>query len=256
MPPPTRLPISAGNWKMQATNAEADALCEALEGIERIAGVEVVLAPSYLQLARVAVRFQGRGIGIAGQNMHFEEKGAFTGEVSPAQLAEVADWVILGHSERRQHFCESDAALQRKVKAALAHGLQPILCVGERQEERQAERTEAVLRRQLTGALKGVDLPEGFVVAYEPVWAIGTGVAATGEMAQEAAELIRRALAEMQGADKAESMRVLYGGSVRAGNIAEYAAQPDIDGALVGGASLEAAAFLAITRAIAAAKSA
>ena len=116
MPPPTRLPISAGNWKMQATNAEADALCEALEGIERIAGVEVVLAPSYLQLARVAVRFQGRGIGIAGQNMHFEEKGAFTGEVSPAQLAEVADWVILGHSERRQHFCESDAALQRKVK--------------------------------------------------------------------------------------------------------------------------------------------
>ena len=250
-----RTPISAGNWKMHGTNAEAQALCDALSGLSDIDGVTVVLAPAFLQLAGVAERLRGSGVGVAGQNMHFADEGAFTGEVSPRQLAEVADWVILGHSERRQYFCEDEAALQQKLQAAFAHGLQPILAVGERAQERQADRTEAVLRRQLRGALEGVELPQGFVVAYEPVWAIGSGSPASGEQAQEAAALIRRVLAELQGEALAASVRILYGGSVKASNIAEFAAQPDVDGALVGGAALDAEQFLAITRAIAAAKS-
>ena len=240
---------------MHATNAEADALCEGLRGIDAIAGVEVVLAPAYLQLARVADRFIGSGVGIAGQNMHFEEQGAFTGEVSPRQLAEVADWVIIGHSERRQYFCEDDRSVNAKVRAAQSHGLKPILCVGEQRTEREAERTEAVLRRQLHDGLDGLELPPGFVVAYEPTWAIGTGIPATGEVAQQVSALIRDLLAELQSPEIAETARILYGGSVKAENIAEFVAQPDIDGALVGGASLDAEQFTAITRAIAAAKS-
>ena len=250
-----RVPISVGNWKMHSTTAEADTLCESLMGLGEIEGVVSVVAPGFLQLARVAECFRGSGVGVAGQNMHSADEGAFTGEVSPKQLAEVADWVILGHSERRQFFCEDETALKRKVEAAFAHGLQPILAVGERAEERQSDRTEAVLRRQLQGALTGVELPARFVVAYEPVWAIGSGTPASGELAQEAAALIRRVLSELQDDALAESTRILYGGSVKANNIAEFAAQPDVDGALVGGAALEADQFMAITRAIAAAKS-
>ena len=262
-----RMPVSVGNWKMHLTAAEADRLCEGLRGggnetgLHDIDGVEVVLAPGFLQLALVRERLAGTGfgvigqVGIAGQNMHFAEEGAYTGEVGPGQLAEVADWVILGHSERRQHFCEDDASLNRKIVAALRHGLRPILAVGEREEERRSERTEAVLERQVTGALQGVAIPEGIVIAYEPVWAIGTGQAASGEQAQAAAALIRALLARLAGEERAQSARILYGGSVKADNIAEFVAQPDVDGALVGGASLDAEAFLAITRAIAAAKS-
>ncbi len=246
-----RIPISAANWKMHKTNAGADALCDGLRGIERIPGVEVVIAPGFLQLARVAARLRPAGIGIAGQNMYFAEEGPFTGEVSPVQLAEVADWVILGHSERRQYFAEDDAMLRRKVAAALAHGLRPLLCVGERLDERETGHTNAVLQRQLTGALAGVDLPPGFVVAYEPVWAIGSGRAATPEIAQETAAFVRAVLAGLAGAERAAAARILYGGSVKADNVAAFAAHPDIDGALVGGASLDAQAFLAITRAIA-----
>ena len=237
---------------MHRTNAEADALCVGLAEIGAIAGVQVVLAPSYLQLSRVGDRFAGRGVGIAGQNMHFAEEGAFTGEVSASQLAEVADWVILGHSERRLHFCEDDSSLNRKIGAALAHGLQPILCVGERLEELEADRTEAVLTRQVRDALKEVVIPAGFVIAYEPVWAIGTGVAASAEEAQAAASLIRGLVVDLSDAATADSLRVLYGGSVKPENVAEFASQADVDGALVGGASLEAESFLAITRAIAA----
>ncbi len=255
-----RTPVSVGNWKMHLTAAEADRLCEGLRGggnetgLHDIDGVEVVLAPGFLQLARVRERLAGTEVGVAGQNMHFAEEGAYTGEVSPGQLAEVADWVILGHSERRQHFCEDDASLNRKIVAALRHGLRPILAVGEREEERRSERTEVVLERQVTGALQGVAIPEGIVIAYEPVWAIGTGQAASGEQAQAAAGLIRGLLARLAGEERAQSARILYGGSVKPDNVAEFAAQPDVDGALVGGASLDAEAFLAITRAIAAAK--
>lgn len=249
-----RTPISVGNWKMHATNAEAEQLAESLVCLSEVEGVTTVVAPGFLQLARVAERLRGSGIELAGQNMHFAATGAFTGEVSPKQLAEVAGWVILGHSERRRYFCEDDAALKNKIDAARVHGLHPILAIGERAEERQAGHTQAVLQRQLWGALEGLDMPEGFVVAYEPVWAIGSGMPATGEQAQDAAALIRTVLAELQGDAVATSARILYGGSVKAENIAEFAAQPDLDGALVGGASLDAEQFLAITRAIAGAK--
>ena len=179
-----RTPISAGNWKMHLSDAAADELCRALlaGGIDRIAGVQVVVAPGFLQLGRVRGHFARAdrgGVGVAGQTMHARDEGAFTGEVSPVQLAEVADWVILGHSERRQYFCEDDGALHAKVASALAHGLRPILCVGETVEERDAGRTAAVLTRQVGLALEGIELPDDFVIAYEPVWAIGSGRAAT-----------------------------------------------------------------------------
>jgi triosephosphate isomerase len=247
----SRTPISAGNWKMNGTNAEVDALCDGLVAIGGIDGVEVVLSPSFLQIARVAAKFEGSGVGIAGQNMHAEEKGAFTGEVSAPQLKEIANWVILGHSERRQLFGEQDSALNGKVQAALAHGLKPILCVGETLAQREAGEMEAVLQRQVTEGLRDIHVPDGFVVAYEPVWAIGTGKAATEVEAQEACAFVRGVVADVTTDAKAASVRVLYGGSVKPDNAATLAAQPDIDGALVGGAALDADAFLTITRAIA-----
>ncbi len=247
----TRTPIAAGNWKMNSTNAEARSLCRGLAGIEAIAGVEVVLAPGFLQLPLVSEFWRGSGVQIAGQTMHTQPAGAYTGEVSPVQLAEVADWVILGHSERRQFFCEDDQALALKLRAADAHGLTPILCVGESGTERENHRTTAVLSRQVSVALGDAPAPAGLVVAYEPVWAIGTGQAATPDEAQAACAHIRSVLSDTLGAEVADGVRILYGGSVNAGNIAEFMAQTDVDGALVGGASLQADAFLAITRAIA-----
>ncbi len=251
-----RTPISAGNWKMHCLDEEADALCDALlapeEGaVHQIEGVEVVVAPGFLQLARVRERFAGTGVGVAGQNMHARPQGAFTGEVSPRQLAEAATWVILGHSERRQHFGETDAALAEKVRAALEQGLKVILCLGETLEDRRGGRTDEVLSRQISAGLEGVTLPRGFVIAYEPVWAIGSGEAASAAQAQEAAALIRERAQGLAGSDVAADLRVLYGGSVKPENASQFAAQPDVDGALVGGASLDAEAFLAITRAIA-----
>lgn len=245
-----RTPISAANWKMHLTDGEAEALCRGLGGIEEIAGVEVVIAPGFLQLGAVR-RGVDRRVGIAGQNMHDAAQGAFTGEVSPAQLAELASWVILGHSERRRLFCEDDQALRAKLAAAKAHGLAPILCVGESQAERDEGRTEAVLGRQLL--ILDADSPGDLAIAYEPVWAIGSGRAATAAEAQASAAFIRGRLAESLGGERAASTRILYGGSVNADNAGEFAAQPDLDGALVGGASLDADSFTAITRAIAAA---
>ena len=246
----SRIPISTGNWKMNLTNGEADALCKGLTGIDEISGIQVVLAPGFLQVGRVAAAFQGTRVGVAGQTMHDADSGAFTGEVGPLQLRESAGWVILGHSERRQYFGETDIDLHAKVLAALRHGLQPIFCVGEQEEERELNRTETVLKRQMD-ALQGVDLPLGFVVAYEPVWAIGTGKAATEVEAQEACEYLRQLLVHLAGREIADSCRVLYGGSVKPENAETLSAQPDIDGALVGGAALDADSFLSITRAIA-----
>ncbi len=246
----SRTPISAGNWKMNLRNAEADALSAGLVGIDQIDGVQVVLAPGFLQLGRVAAAFEGQRIGIAGQTMHEADSGAFTGEISPLQLRESAAWVILGHSERRQYFSETDVALHDKIVAALEHGLQPIFCVGEQEAERELNRTEAVLKRQMD-ALRDVNIPLGFVVAYEPVWAIGTGKAASDTEAQEACQYLRQLLAQLAGREIADSCRVLYGGSVKPDNVGTLVAQPDIDGALVGGAALDAESFLAVTRAIA-----
>ena len=247
----SRIPISAGNWKMNATNAEAGALCAGLAGIDKIGKVEVVLAPSFLQLPIVAAHFADTSVHIAGQNMHTKPSGAFTGEVSPLQLAEFADGVLLGHSERRQFFCEDDQALALKLVAAVEHGLLPILCVGETAAERENRRTNTVLTRQVATALGESPAPPGLVIAYEPVWAIGTGQAASPDEAEQAAGHIRSVVADKLGSEIADATRILYGGSVKPDNVADFAAQPDVDGALVGGAALDPNAFLAITRAIA-----
>jgi triosephosphate isomerase len=247
---PERTPYAAANWKMHKTVAEAAEFVDAL--LPRIVGTrsEVVICPPYLALSEVVERSRGSAVRVAAQNMHEERSGAFTGEVSAPMLLEMGvDAVILGHSERRQHFGETDEALARKLPAALAAGLEPILCVGESEEARDAGQAEAVLARQLEAGLTAVppaDLAR-VVVAYEPIWAIGTGRTASPEQAQEAIAFIRDTLRIDGGA--ADRVRILYGGSVKPGNAAELMSQPDIDGALVGGASLDPADFAAIVEA-------
>ena len=247
---PSRTPYIAANWKMHKTVSEAGEFVDAL--LPRIAATQsdVVICPPFLALSEVVERSRGSAVRVAAQNMHEEESGAFTGEVSARMLVEAdVDAVILGHSERREHFCETDEALARKVPAALAAGLEPILCVGESEEARDDGQTEAVLERQLQadlGQLDGGKLA-GIVIAYEPIWAIGTGRTATPEQAQDACAFIRDTL-RAQGA-AAEEVRILYGGSVKPGNAAELMAQPEIDGALVGAAGLDPADFAAIVEA-------
>lgn len=248
-----RTPFVAGNWKMHKTVEEARLLvADMLNGLQAVSGVEKVLCPPFTALLPVAAMLAGTDIGLGAQNMHWEEQGAFTGEVSPAMVAEFARYVILGHSERRAYFGETDETVNRKVHAALQHGLTPIVCVGETLAEREADLTAQVIQRQVRGALEGLT-PEqvsGLVLAYEPIWAIGTGKAATAEEANRVvAEVIRSTLAEQFGEAAAQAVRVLYGGSVKPHNAAEFFAQPDIDGALVGGASLKADAFVAIVEA-------
>ena len=244
---PDRTPYIAANWKMHKTVAEAAAFVDAL--LPRIAATQhdVVICPSYLALSEVVERSRGSAVRVAAQNMHEAESGAFTGEVSAPMLVEAdVDAVVLGHSERRQYFNETDEALARKVPAALAAGLEPILCVGESEEARDADQTKGVLERQLQADLAAVESAKlaEVVVAYEPIWAIGTGRTATPEQAQEACAFIRDVLRE-RGA-VADEVRILYGGSVKPANAAELLAQPDIDGALVGGASLDPEDFAAI----------
>ena len=250
-----RAPMIAGNWKMNTTLAEAAALVrEMKEGLERIAGVEKVLCPPFLSLSLVKELLRGSSIKVGAQNMYFEEQGAYTGEISPLMLCGICQYVILGHSERRQYFGESDEVVNRKVKAALAAGLTPILCVGERLEDKEAERTEEVVTRQVTGALQGIESLNGMVIAYEPIWAIGTGRAATGKGANATISIIRETVAQLYSEGIAQGIRILYGGSVAAANIAEFIRQHEIDGALVGGASLKAKEFLTIVEQTAAIK--
>lgn len=247
-----RTPIIAGNWKMNKNIAEATALAQELRaGLAGLTGIEKVLCPAFPALAAVSDLIRGTDIGLGAQNMHWEEKGAFTGEVSPLMLQGLCRYVILGHSERRQCFGETDEGVNRKVKSALAHGLVPIVCVGETLAENEAGRTAEVVGRQVRNGLAGLTAQQvaSLVIAYEPVWAIGTGRAATGAGAGAVIGLtIRGALAEMYGEATAQAVRVQYGGSTTAANIAEFMAQPDIDGALVGGASLKAAEFIQIVR--------
>jgi triosephosphate isomerase len=214
--------------------------------LEAVSGVEVVLCPPFISIAAVAEVLKGSPIGLGAQNMHFEEKGAYTGEVSPLMLRGLCQYVILGHSERRHHFGEADELVNKKLKAALAWGLKPILCVGERLEEKEKGEAQAVAERQLRGALEGVADSDGLVVAYEPVWAIGTGRAATPADAQEMMGFLRRILGELYGGSTAQALRLLYGGSVTRDNVAPFLKEPNIDGALVGGASLKAEDFLGI----------
>ena len=244
-----RTPLVAGNWKMNTTLAEAEALVLEMRGpLSAIGGVEIVLCPPFISLARVHKALQGTQIKLGAQNMHHESPGAFTGEVAPAMLAGLCEYVILGHSERRMYFQEDDAFINKKVAAALAAGLKPILAVGERLEERDAGRMEAVVTRQVRGGLAGIPASEGVVVAYEPVWAIGTGRAASGAEANETIGLIRKLVAEQYGQDFADQIRILYGGSMTPQNVDEFMGQPEIDGGLVGGASLKAADFVSLTR--------
>jgi triosephosphate isomerase len=232
---------------MHTTVRTAVELCQALrESIEGVRGVEKVVCPPFVSLAVAREALTGSSIKVGAQNVFWEEKGAFTGEVSPPMLVDLCEYVIVGHSERRKYFGETDETVNRRLKAALAQGLRPIFCIGETGDERQAGRTEEVLLRQVRGGLADIEIAAGLVVAYEPVWAIGTGVAATGEMANEASALIRRELASLYGGDLAQAARIQYGGSVDGANIAEFMAEPEIDGALVGGASLKADVFTAI----------
>ena len=251
-----RIPIIAGNWKMNKTIAETRELVNAMRAeLTRVAAsgqVQVILCPPFLSILEVAALVKDTPIKVGAQNLFWEAKGAFTGEVSPTMLNEVCDYVIIGHSERRQYFGETDESVNKKVKAALAHHLKPIVCVGENLRQNEAGQTEAVVGAQVRAAFKdiGRDDARGIVIAYEPVWAIGTGKAASGVGANAVIGLtIRGALADLYDEGTAQVLRVQYGGSVTSKNVAEFFAQPDIDGALVGGASLLAADFVAICKA-------
>jgi triosephosphate isomerase len=242
-----RIKMIAGNWKMHKTLAEARELArEIVQGAGRETRVEVVLAPPYTALAAVAAEISGSAVKLAAQDTFWEEKGAFTGAIAPGMLADVGcAYVIVGHSERRQHFGDDDEAVNRKVHAVLAAGLKPIMCVGETLGEREDGKTFAVVETQVLNGLAGfpVSEHERLVIAYEPVWAIGTGKTATPDQAQEVHRLIRNLLADTLGT---ANIRILYGGSVTPDNAATLMAEPDLDGGLVGGASLKAASFLGI----------
>jgi triosephosphate isomerase len=247
-----RVPLIAGNWKMNKTVAEAEEFIAAvLPRVSSVQGVDVAICPPFTALAAMVDSARGSRVEIYAQNMHHADSGAFTGEVAPPMLVELGvHGVILGHSERREMFGETDRALQQKVPAALAAGLKPILCVGETEEEREAGDTERKLRHQVQEDLARVDISRlgEVVIAYEPIWAIGTGRVATPDQAQEAIAFIRALVAD-RSREQAELTRVLYGGSVKDDNCPELLGLPDVDGALVGGASLDAETFAAIVNA-------
>ena len=242
-----RVPVIAGNWKMNTTVSEAVELVKAMRhGLDEIVNVEKVVCPPFVSLAAVRNLVKGSTVKLGAQNLFYEEKGAYTGEISPPMIAELCEFVIIGHSERRQYFNETGEVVNKKVAAALKAGLKPILCVGERLEENEAGRTEEVVTEQLRSSLADIDDINDLVLAYEPIWAIGTGRAATGEQANDTISLIRQNISRLYDDKVARNMRILYGGSVTAANTTEFMQQPEIDGALVGGASLKAAEFLSI----------
>ena len=255
-----RSPFVAGNWKMNTTATEAEQLVfEMLDKLDKIEGVEKILCPPFVSLVAVNMMLRGSSIKLGAQNMYFETEGAYTGEISPPMLRELCEFVILGHSERRWYFGETDEIVNKKVKAALANKLKPILCIGERLAENEAGKTEEVISRQVTAALNGIEplvlsrsserserIVKNLVIAYEPVWAIGTGKAASGEQAAATIQFIRDVLAKLWNKSIAQDLRILYGGSVTSANIAEFISRPEIDGALVGGASLKAEEFVSI----------
>jgi triosephosphate isomerase len=247
-----RLPFIAGNWKMNKTVGEAlDLIRELKTALSGVKGVEVAVAPPFTALHAVHKELEGSSIRLAAQNLYWEEKGAFTGEISPLMLKEVGcQYVIIGHSERRQFFGESDETVNRRIKAAFAQGLRVIFCIGETLREREETKTFIVIERQVSGGLKGLgdkDL-KSMTIAYEPVWAIGTGKTATPEQAEEVHRFIREKMKKLYSQEISEEIRIQYGGSVTPENIKGLMSQPDIDGALVGGASLKAESFSKIVR--------
>ena len=247
-----RKPFIAGNWKMYKTIDETVALIQALRAeLDSVDGCDVAVCPPSIALAAARQALAGSTIGLGAQNMYWEEQGAFTGEVSPVMLRGLCDYVIIGHSERRNVFGETDEWVNKKLHAALAHDLKPILCVGENLQQNQAGETVVFVGGQVRAAFEGVTAEQArtITVAYEPIWAIGTGVPATGEGANEIiGAAVRDVLTEIFGDDVAQAMRIQYGGSVKPANIVEFMSQPEIDGALVGGASLKAADFAAIVK--------
>jgi triosephosphate isomerase (TIM) len=247
-----RIPVIAGNWKMNKLTSEARALaCAVRQGAGEVTHCQVVVAPPFTALAAVAEELRGSRIVLAAQNVHWEPKGAFTGEVSTSMLEDAGcGMAIVGHSERRQYFGETDQTVNRRTRALLKSTLQPIVCIGETLAEREAGDHKKVITQQLAGGLDGLtgqDLLR-IILAYEPVWAIGTGRTASPEMAQEVHGIIRDWLTQKYGSETAAQVRILYGGSVKPENIADLMKQPDIDGALVGGACLDADSFLRIVR--------
>jgi triosephosphate isomerase (TIM) len=247
-----RKPIIAGNWKMNMTATQARDLASKL--IPLVAGVkdrDIVLGPPFTSLSAVAETIRGLNIGLAGQNLHWEDKGAFTGEISAEMLLDLGcRYVIIGHSERRQYFGETDDTVNKKAKQALKKGLLPLVCVGETLAEREAGKLNDIIGRQVTGGLKDIsaDDMKKVVIAYEPVWAIGTGKTATPEQANDVHALIRQKVKALYSADIAEGLRIQYGGSVTLENVSQLMAMPDIDGALVGGASLKPESFAALVK--------
>jgi triosephosphate isomerase (TIM) len=248
-----RTPLVAGNWKMNKTIAETRELISAMkDGLNDINGVEKVVCPPFVSLMAASEILDGTQIGLGAQNLFWEEKGAYTGEVSPAMVRELCRYVILGHSERRAYFGETDETVNKRLLATQKHGLIPIVCVGETLEQYESNQTKDVVSAQTRLGLTDLpaDFAPGIVVAYEPVWAIGTGKASTGEAANAVIrDFIRPVIAELYGETAAQAVRVLYGGSVTGANAVEFFSQPDIDGALVGGASLKVDDFIAITKA-------
>ncbi len=242
-----RVPLIAGNWKMNTTVTDAVNLVKEMrDDLEKIPDVDKVICPPFVSLAPLKELVAGSTIKLGAQNLYFAEKGAYTGEISPLMLADLCEYVIIGHSERRQYFGESGDIVNKKVVSALKAGLIPILCIGEKLAENEAGKTEEVVTRQLNAALENIDDSDGLILAYEPVWAIGTGRAATGKQANETITIIRNCVSRIYDRRVSREIRILYGGSVTAANTAEFMNQPDIDGALVGGASLKAAEFISI----------
>jgi triosephosphate isomerase len=247
-----RKPILAGNWKMNKTPAEAVEFVRTL--IPLVAdyeGVEIVVCPPFVTLPGVAHALRGTRIGVGAQNVHWAENGAYTGEVSAAMLQGLAGYVIIGHSERRQYFGETDESVNKKIKTVLAHGLTPIVCVGEDLAQNEAGVTDTLVSGQVRAAFEGISADEArrIVVAYEPIWAIGTGKTATKEVANRVCgEVVRGTLSKLYGEEVAQAIRIQYGGSANEKNIGELMAMPDIDGALIGGASLKTDAFTAMVR--------
>ena len=244
-----RTPIIAGNWKMNADPDTAFELMDTmLEDLDVIEGVEIVICPPFTSIETFADMFDGTTLFLGAQNMHWEERGPYTGEISPLMLQNRCDYVIVGHSERRQMFFETDENVRRKTESALAHELVPIVCVGESFEQRDAGEAADVVRLQVTAALQSIssDAAARCVIAYEPIWAIGTGIPSTGELANTIIAHIRNIVRELHGNNASEDIRILYGGSVNAKIITEFVSQPEIDGALVGGASLDPAQFVSI----------
>lgn len=246
----SRTPIIAGNWKMFKTVSEAISFVNEVKG-STVEGVESVICSPFTNLPALVEATKGTDVHVGAQNLHFEDNGAFTGEISGVMLKDLGvEYVIIGHSERRAYFAESDEIVNKKVVAAFKHGLKPILCVGEKLEEREAGQTKEVCKVQTEAAFAGLSAEQAaqVVIAYEPIWAIGTGKSSTAEDAQDVIGYIRTLVSGLYGTAVADVVRIQYGGSVKPNNIAEYMAQPDIDGALVGGASLESASYIQLVQ--------